>query len=42
MNGWQDKLAAVWKGPSWLPGKPRLGVDEDKLDVSNNSLFPHV
>lgn len=33
MQGWQDKLAAVWKGPSWQPGKPRLGEDADKLDV---------
>lgn len=40
MNCWQDKLASVWKGPSWLPGKPRLGADEDKLDVSNKGSDP--
>ncbi|XP_063230292.1 alkylglycerol monooxygenase-like [Bacillus rossius redtenbacheri] len=39
MSGWQDKMAAVWKGPSWLPGKPRLGADEDKLDVKSREKY---
>ncbi|XP_054281353.1 alkylglycerol monooxygenase-like [Macrosteles quadrilineatus] len=33
MVGWQDKLSAMIKGPSWLPGKPWTGADEDKIDV---------
>ncbi|XP_069674546.1 alkylglycerol monooxygenase-like isoform X2 [Periplaneta americana] len=39
MNNWQDKLSAVWKGPSWLPGKPRLGADEDKLDIRSREKY---
>ncbi|PNF44132.1 hypothetical protein B7P43_G03182 [Cryptotermes secundus] len=39
MNGWQDKLAAIWKGPSWLPGKPRLGATEDKLDIRSREKY---
>lgn len=39
MNCWQDKLASVWKGPSWLPGKPRLGADEDKLDIRRRKKY---
>ncbi|PVD35948.1 hypothetical protein C0Q70_02917 [Pomacea canaliculata] len=29
MNTWQDKLSVIWKGPGWMPGKPRLGLYED-------------
>nr|CAD7397185.1 unnamed protein product [Timema cristinae] len=39
MSNWQDKLAAVWKGPSWIPGKPRLGADEDKLDIKSRDKY---
>nr|CAD7586697.1 unnamed protein product [Timema genevievae] len=39
MPNWQDKLAAVWKGPSWIPGKPRLGADEDKLDIKSREKY---
>ncbi|KAK7862895.1 hypothetical protein R5R35_011604 [Gryllus longicercus] len=39
MDGWQNKLAAVWKGPSWLPGRPRLGADEDKLDIRTREKY---
>lgn len=28
MEGWQNKLALLWKGPGWQPGLPRLGSDE--------------
>lgn len=35
MQGWKNKLGAIVKGPSWLPGKPWTGADEDKIDVSN-------
>ncbi|EFA11751.1 alkylglycerol monooxygenase [Tribolium castaneum] len=33
MNCWRHKLAAIFYGPSWQPGRPRLGVDEDKFKV---------
>ncbi|XP_049946101.1 alkylglycerol monooxygenase-like [Schistocerca serialis cubense] len=39
MDSWWDKLAAVWKGPSWQPGKPRLGLDEDKLDIRSREKY---
>jgi len=28
VEGWQNKLAVIWKGPGWQPGLPRLGSDE--------------
>lgn len=34
MKGWKNKIYAVIKGPSWLPGKPWTGADEDKPNVS--------
>lgn len=37
MQGWKNKLGAIVKGPSWLPGKPWTGADEDKIDVSNHN-----
>lgn len=36
MNTLMDKFAVIWKGPSWLPGLPRLGLDEYKINVSQN------
>lgn len=33
MNTWADKFAVFWKGPSWFPGVPRLGLDEFKIKV---------
>lgn len=33
MNLWNEKLAVLWKGPSWFPGGPRLGLDEYKINV---------
>lgn len=39
MENWNDKLAAVWKGPSWLPGRPRLGAEEDKLDIRQREKY---
>lgn len=38
MQGWKNKLGAIVKGPSWLPGKPWTGADEDKIDVSNHTF----
>lgn len=34
MSNLADKLAVIWKGPSWFPGSPRLGLDEYKINVS--------
>ena len=28
MQGLQNKLAILWKGPGWQPGLPRLGSSE--------------
>ncbi|UJR33263.1 hypothetical protein I4U23_020718 [Adineta vaga] len=28
IEGWQNKLAVLWKGPGWQPGLPRLGSDD--------------
>lgn len=39
MQGWKNKLGAIVKGPSWLPGKPWTGADEDKIDVSNHTFL---
>ncbi|XP_067000505.2 alkylglycerol monooxygenase [Anabrus simplex] len=39
MEGWNDKLAAIWKGPSWVPGAPRLGAEEDKLDIRSREKY---
>lgn len=35
MDTWANKLAVFWKGPSWFPGGPRLGLDEYKIHVSD-------
>ncbi|XP_051165365.1 alkylglycerol monooxygenase-like isoform X1 [Leptopilina boulardi] len=35
MKSLQDKLAVMWKGPSWLPGLPRLGLDKFKVNVKS-------
>lgn len=31
---WGDSLRALFYGPSWIPGAPRLGREEDKVNVS--------
>jgi len=41
MVTWADKLAAFWKGPSWFPGLPRLGLDEFKIKV-RDKIISHV
>ncbi|XP_018565783.1 alkylglycerol monooxygenase isoform X2 [Anoplophora glabripennis] len=33
MESWRYKFAAIFYGPSWQPGKPRLGLEEDKVKV---------
>lgn len=39
MVGWRHKIAAVFYGPSWQPGKPRLGDEKDKVKVSNTKTY---
>ncbi|XP_076250275.1 alkylglycerol monooxygenase-like isoform X1 [Rhynchophorus ferrugineus] len=39
MNTWRHKLAAIFYGPSWQPGKPRLGSDEDKVKVTKRKKY---
>ncbi|KAF4517237.1 hypothetical protein B566_EDAN005291 [Ephemera danica] len=39
MIGWRDKLSAVVKGPSWAPGSPWTGREEDKIDVRERDKF---
>lgn len=29
MDNWSDRLSVLWKGPGWIPGKPRLGDPKD-------------
>lgn len=39
MSTWQNKLSSVIKGPSWLPGKPWTGAEEDKIDVQKREKY---
>ncbi|XP_059484903.1 alkylglycerol monooxygenase-like [Neocloeon triangulifer] len=39
MEGWRNKLSAVFKGPSWIPGAPWTGRDEDKIKVGPRQKF---
>ncbi|XP_012260453.2 alkylglycerol monooxygenase-like isoform X2 [Athalia rosae] len=39
MKSLRDKLAVFWKGPSWFPGAPRLGLDEFKINVTSRSIY---
>lgn len=34
MDTWGNKLKAIFWGPSWEPGTPRLGDEDMKIDVS--------
>jgi hypothetical protein len=39
-NNFGDKMRAVFYGPSWEPGSPRLGDEAMKIDVSSfGTLF---
>jgi len=42
MNTWADKFAVFWKGPSWFPGGPRLGLDEFKIKVRQSKMFNKI
>lgn len=33
MATWKESLQAVIKGPSWVPGAPWTGWEEEKPDV---------
>uniref|UniRef100_A0AAR5PM64 Alkylglycerol monooxygenase n=1 Tax=Dendroctonus ponderosae TaxID=77166 RepID=A0AAR5PM64_DENPD len=39
MSSWKHKLAAIFYGPSWQPGKPRLGLEEDKIKVVKREKY---
>ncbi|XP_071568807.1 alkylglycerol monooxygenase [Temnothorax nylanderi] len=39
MSTWADKFAVYWKGPSWFPGAPRLGLDEFKIKVKPRAVY---
>nr|XP_034187559.1 alkylglycerol monooxygenase-like [Osmia lignaria]XP_034187560.1 alkylglycerol monooxygenase-like [Osmia lignaria]XP_034187562.1 alkylglycerol monooxygenase-like [Osmia lignaria] len=39
MSSLTDKLAVIWKGPSWFPGGPRLGLDEFKINVTSRVKY---
>ncbi|CAL8143206.1 unnamed protein product [Orchesella dallaii] len=36
---WGDSFRALFCGPSWIPGAPRLGRDEDKVNVTPRPKF---
>ncbi|ODM93683.1 Alkylglycerol monooxygenase [Orchesella cincta] len=36
---WGDSFRALFFGPSWIPGAPRLGRDEDKVKVTPRPKF---
>ncbi|XP_011300940.1 alkylglycerol monooxygenase [Fopius arisanus] len=39
MRNLGNKLAGIWKGPSWFPGAPRLGLDEYKVNVTSRIKY---
>lgn len=39
MNNWRLKLCALFMGPSWRPGSPRLGLDEEKIKVGPREKY---
>lgn len=39
MKSLMDKLGVLWKGPSWFPGGPRLGLDEYKINVTSRNKY---
>lgn len=46
VDGWSNKLSALFKGPGWAPGKPRLGLLSDvPTPVANERKYqyqPHI
>ncbi|GLV45354.1 hypothetical protein CBL_05454 [Carabus blaptoides fortunei] len=39
MTSLKHKLAAIFWGPSWIPGRPRLGLEEDKISVGPREKY---
>ncbi|KAL3280380.1 hypothetical protein HHI36_017867 [Cryptolaemus montrouzieri] len=39
MKTWKLKLCALFFGPSWRPGSPRLGLDEEKIKVGPREKY---
>ncbi|XP_033195432.2 alkylglycerol monooxygenase isoform X1 [Bombus vancouverensis nearcticus] len=39
MSTFMDKLGVIWKGPSWFPGIPRLGLDKYKINVTSRIKY---
>lgn len=39
MKSLEDKLSVLWKGPSWYPGGPRLGLDKYKINVTSRTIY---
>ncbi|XP_032690584.1 alkylglycerol monooxygenase-like [Odontomachus brunneus] len=43
MYTWCNKIGTFWKGPSWFPGAPRLGLDHYKIYVTKRHAYnPYV
>lgn len=38
-ESWGDKMRAIFWGPSWEPGSPRLGDEDMKVDVENREKY---
>ncbi|XP_046834736.1 alkylglycerol monooxygenase-like isoform X3 [Vespa crabro] len=39
MKSSANKLSVLWKGPSWYPGGPRLGLDKYKINVTSRTKY---
>ncbi|KAF7379031.1 hypothetical protein HZH66_015265 [Vespula vulgaris] len=39
MKSSANKLSVLWKGPSWYPGGPRLGLDKYKINVTSRIKY---
>ncbi|XP_014487580.1 PREDICTED: alkylglycerol monooxygenase-like isoform X2 [Dinoponera quadriceps] len=43
MHSWWNKIGTFWKGPSWYPGAPRLGLDQYKTYVTPRYAYdPYI
>ncbi|XP_077298483.1 alkylglycerol monooxygenase-like [Arctopsyche grandis] len=41
-NYWWFRFAAAFAGPSWSPGKPRLGEETEKMDIRHRKKYDVV
>ena len=39
MDNWRDKMSAVFKGPGWFPGTPRLGNIEEVPEIQKRKIY---